>query len=135
MLKNLLPQWIKGLHVAKVSFTLTANQTKDGHVRIRDWEEFKRLVSEMKPGSLTFILEQNALSPNKELTSLRIIMLHDKRYYIFLDFPKGDKLRETEIPLHKDNKGIFNLDEDEVKVILKKQFEKEKIDVFSFWTT
>jgi hypothetical protein len=61
-------------------------------------------------------------------------MFHDQRYYIFLDFPKGDKLRETGIPLHKDKKGIFNLDEDEVKVILKKQFEKEKIDVFSFWT-
>lgn len=107
----------------------------DGHVRIRSWEEFKRLVSEKKPTSIVYVLEQNALSPNKELTSLRIIMLHDRRYYIFLDFPKGDKLRETGIPLHKDNKGILNLDEDEVKVILKKQFEKEKIDVFSFWTT
>ncbi len=51
----------------------------DGHVRIRDWEEFKRLVSEKKPQSITFILEQNALSPNRELTSLRIIMLHDRR--------------------------------------------------------
>src|SRR5208282_3908209 len=107
----------------------------EGNVRIRSWEEFKRLVSEKKPASLVYVLEQNALSPNKELTSLRIIMLHDKRYYIFLDFPKGDKLRETGIPLHRDKKGIFNLDEDEVKVILKKQFEKEKLDVFSFWTT
>ena len=107
----------------------------EGNVRIRSWEEFKRLVSEKKPASIVYVLEQNALSPNKELTSLRIIMLHDKRYYIFLDFPKGDKLRETGIPLHKDKKGIFNLDEDEVKVILKKQFEKEKIEIFSFWTT
>ena len=107
----------------------------EGNVRIRSWEEFKRLVSEKKPASLVYVLEQNALSPNKELTSLRIIMLHDKRYYIFLDFPKGDKLRETGIPLHRDKKGIFNLDEDEVKVILKKQFEKEKLEVFSFWTT
>ncbi len=107
----------------------------EGPIRIRSWDEFKRLVSEKKPASLVYVLEQNALSPNKELTSLRIIMLHDMRYYIFLDFPKGDKLRETGIPLHKDNKGILNLDEDEVKVILKKQFEKEKIDVFSFWTT
>ena len=107
----------------------------DDPVRIRSWEEFKCLVSEKKPASLVYVLEQNALSPNKELTSLRIIMLHDKRYYIFLDFPKGDKLRETGIPLHKDNKGIFNLDEDDVKVILKKQFEKEKIEIFSFWTT
>jgi len=107
----------------------------DGNIRIRDWEEFKRLVSEKKPASIVYVLEQNALSPNKELSSLRIIMLHDKRYYIFLDFPQGEKLRETGIPLHKDKKGIFNLDEDEIKVILKKQFEKEKIAVFSFWTT
>ena len=107
----------------------------DGHVRIRDWEEYKRLVSEKKPSSLTFILEQNGLSPNRELSTLRIIMLHDRRYYIFLDFPKGEALRETKIPLHKDKNGILNLDEDEVKVILKKQFEKEKLDIFSFWTT
>jgi hypothetical protein len=106
----------------------------EGHVRVRSWEEFKRQVSEKKPSSIVYILEQNGFSPNKELTTLRIIMLHDKRYYIFLDFPKGERLRETGIPLHKDKNGIFNLDEDEVKVILKKQFEKEKLEVFSFWT-
>jgi hypothetical protein len=107
----------------------------EGHVRVRSWEEFKRLVGEKKPSSIVYILEQNGFSPNKELTSLRIIMLHDKRYYIFLDFPKGEALRETGIPLHKDKKGILNLDEDEVKFILKKQFEKEKLEIYSFWTT
>ena len=106
----------------------------EGHVRLRSWEEFKHLVIEKKPGSIVFILEQNGFSPNKELTSLRVIMLHDKRYYIFLDFPKGEALRETGIPLHRDKKGIPNLDEDEVKAFLKKQFEKENLDVFSFWT-
>jgi hypothetical protein len=103
-------------------------------VRVRSWEEFKRLVSEKKPSSIVFILEQSGFSPNKELTTLRLIMLQEKRYYIFLDFPKGEALRETGIPLHKDKNGIFNLDEDEVRIFLKKQFEKEKIDVFSFWT-
>jgi hypothetical protein len=107
----------------------------EGNIRVRKWEEFKRLVSEKKPGSIVFILEQNGFSPTKELTTLKIIMLHDKRYYIFLDFPKGETLRETKIPLHKDKNGIFNLDEDEVKAILKKQFEKDKLEVFSFWTT
>ena len=53
----------------------------------------------------------------------------------FLDFPRGEALRETGIPLHKDKNGILNLDEDEVKAILQKQFEKEKLDMFSFWTT
>ena len=107
----------------------------DGHVRVRNWEEFKRLVSEKKPKSIVYVLEQNALSPNKELTTLRIILMHDKRYYIFLDFPKGQFLRETGIPLHKDKNGLWNLDEDEVKVILKKVFEKENLEIFSFWTT
>jgi hypothetical protein len=123
------------LPAAKVSLTLTTNQPNDGHVRIRDWEEFKRLISEKKPQSVTFILEQNGLSPNRELSSLRIIMLHNRRYYMFFDFPKDGALRETGIPLHADKKGILNLDEDEVKAILKKQFEKDNVQVFSFWTT
>jgi hypothetical protein len=106
----------------------------EDNIRVRKWEEFKRIVSEKKPDSIVFILEQNGFSPNKELTTLRIIMLHDKRYCIFLDFPKGETLRETKIPLHKDKNGILNLDEDEVKAILKKQFEKDKLEVFSFWT-
>jgi hypothetical protein len=104
----------------------------EGYVRTRSWEEFKRLVSEKKPGSIVFILEQNGFSPNKELTTLKLIMLHDRRYYIFLDFPKGEVLRETGIPLHRDKKGIPNLDEDEVKAFLKKEF--VNLDVYSFWT-
>ncbi len=107
----------------------------EGPVRIRDWGEFKRLVSEKKPKSIVFILEQNALSPNKELTTLRIILMHEARYYIFLDFPKGKFLRETGIPLRKGKDDLWNLDEDEVKAILKKQFEKDNLEVFSFWTT
>ncbi len=107
----------------------------EGHVRIRDWEAYKILVREKKPSSITFVLEQNALSPHKELSSLRIIMLHDKRYYMFFDFPVGNQLKETGLPLHKDKNGVLNLDEDEVKAILKKEFEKDNIEVFSFWTT
>jgi len=61
--------------------------------------------------------------------------MDNKRYNIFLDFPKNQFLRKTGIPLHKDKNGLWNLDEDEVKVILKKVFEKENLEIFSFWTT
>jgi hypothetical protein len=105
----------------------------EDHIRLRSWEEFKRLVDEKKPGSIVFILEQNGFSPNKELSTLKLIMLHNKRYYMFYDFAKGDALRETTIPLHKDKRGIPNLDEDEVKAFLKKQF--KNLEVYSFWTT
>lgn len=107
----------------------------DGNVRVRSWEEFKRLVREKKPKAIVYVLEQNALSPNKELATLRIILMHDKRYFIFLDFPKGQILKETGIPLRQNTNGLWNLDEDEVKVALKKAFEKENLEVFSFWTT
>lgn len=106
----------------------------EGHVRIRSWDKFKQLVREKKPPSIVFILEQNGFSPNKELTILKLIMLHDKRYYIFLDFPKDEKLKETKMPLHKDKNGILHLDEDEVKKILEDQFQKENIKAYSFWT-
>jgi hypothetical protein len=57
---------------------------------------------EKKPGSIVFILEQSGFSPNKELTSLKLIMLHNRRYYIFIDSPKGEALRGTGLPFHKD---------------------------------
>jgi hypothetical protein len=107
----------------------------DGHIRVRNWSEFKKIVNEKKPKSLVYVLEQNALSPNKELSTLRIILMDNQRYYIFLDFPKGNTLKETGIPLHKGKDGLWNLDEDEVKIILQKEFEKENLQIFSFWTT
>jgi len=105
----------------------------EAYAHIRSWQEFKALVNEKKPGSIVFILEQNGFSKNKELSTLKIIMLHDKRYFIFYDFPKGDTLRETGIQLHKDKNGIQNLDEAEVKAYLKAQF--TNLEVYSFWTT
>jgi len=106
---------------------------KDGNIHIRNWQKFKDVINEKNPASIVFILEQNGFSKNKELSTLKLIMLHDKRYYIFYDFPKGDNLRETNIPLHKDKNGISNLDEQEVKDYLKAQF--PNLEVYSFWTT
>jgi hypothetical protein len=107
----------------------------EGHIRVKTWAEFKRLVIEKKPGSIVFIMEQNGFSPEKEVTILRLIMLHEQRYYIFIDTPKDIQLRETAIPLHKDKNGIRFLEEAEVKTYLQKQFEGEKLAVYSFWTT
>ena len=52
---------------------------------------------------------------------------------MFFDFPKEGVLKETGIPLNADKNGILNLDEDEVKAFLQKQF--PNLEVYSFWTT
>lgn len=106
-----------------------------GQIRVRMWQQFKQLVAEKKPGSIVYILEQNGFTQDKEVTILRVIMLHQQRYYIFIDTPKGDALRETAIPLCKDKNGTRYLDDQEVKNYLKAQFEGEKLEVYSFWTT
>ncbi len=106
----------------------------EGQMRVRTWRDFKRLVAEKKPSSLVYILEQNGFAPDKEITILRVIMLHDRKYYIFIDSPRGEALRETGIPLHKDKRGTRFLDDAEVKAYLQAEFKGEKLDIYSFWT-
>jgi hypothetical protein len=103
-------------------------------VRIRKWLEFKTLVKQKKPGSIVYVLEQNGFSQNKELTILRLIMLQDQRYYIFIDTPGEAALRETGIPFRKDKNGNRYLDEDDVTGYLKKEFEGENLSFRYFWT-
>ena len=106
----------------------------EGHVRVRSWEEFRRLVREKKPGSIVYVLEQSGFAADKEVTILRLIMLHNKRYFIFIDTPKGDALRQTGIALRKDKNGTRYLEEEDIKAYLKAQFEGENLQFFYFWT-
>jgi len=106
----------------------------EGFVKIRSWEEFKRLAFELKPDSIVYNIEQSGLSPIKELTSLRLIMPCAKAYYVFLDFPRGEELRETHIPLCKDKKGNRYIEEKDVKDFLKNQLNREDITICSYWT-
>lgn len=102
-------------------------------IRVKSWIEFKRLVVELKPDSLVYIIEQNGLTPKREMTVLRLILPAKNGYYIYLDFPKENALRETAILIH-DGKGNRHLEDDDIKRFLKKEF-GEKMPVFSYWTT
>jgi hypothetical protein len=101
--------------------------------RLRCWQEFKRLALKFKPDSVVYRIEQNGFSPQKELTCLRLIMPTQDIYYVFLDFPKGQTLRETEIPLRKDRQGNNFIEEKDVEDFLKNQL-GEHLNVYSYWT-
>jgi hypothetical protein len=121
--------------VAKEASPVKPDTTSNWQVRARTWEEFKRLVAEKKPKSIVYVLEQNGFSANREVTILKVIMLHEQRYYTFVDAPKAETLRETGIPLRADKNGARFLDDQEVKSYLKKQFESLNLEIYSFWTT
>jgi hypothetical protein len=103
--------------------------------RVRKWTEFKRLVTELKPDSVVYSIDQNGMSQTKELTALRLILLAKGGYYVYLDFPKGKEnvLRETGIPIHEDKTGTRSLEDEDIVKFIKREF-GEGMAVFSFWT-
>jgi hypothetical protein len=104
--------------------------------RVRKWTEFKRLVTELKPESIVYSIDQNAMSKTKELTALRFILLARGGYYVYLDFPKGKEnvMRETGIQIREDRNGVRYLTDEEVTRFIKREL-GENLKVFSFWTT
>jgi hypothetical protein len=105
----------------------------DRLVRVNKWEEFKRLVNELKPDSIVYNIEQTGISKSREFTSLRLI-IPSKNYYVYVDFPKGDALRETAIPIHVDASGTRCIEDDDIREFLKKEL-GEKLPVYSYWIT
>jgi predicted ATP-dependent endonuclease of OLD family len=105
-------------------------------VRVRKWTEFKRLVKELKPDSIVYSIDQNAMSKTKELTALRLILLAKGGYHVYLDFPKGKEnvMRETGIQIHEDENGVRYLTDEDVVQLIKREL-GENLQVFSFWTT
>ncbi len=105
-------------------------------VRVRKWDEFKRLVMELKPDSIVYSIDQNAMSKTKEITVLRLILLARGGYYVYIDFPKRKEnvLRETGISIREDRNGNRYLEDDDVIRFIKQEF-GENLQVFSFWTT
>jgi len=90
------------------------------------------LVLELKPDSIVYNIEQTGISKDREFTSLRII-IPSKNYYVYVDFPKGDTLRETRIPIQKDKTGTRCIEDQDIRAFLKEQF--GSLPVYSYWIT
>ena len=102
-------------------------------MRVNKWAEFKRLVNELKPESIVYNIEQTGISKTREFTSLRLI-IPSKNYYVYVDFPKGESLRETGIPIRTDATGTRCIEDDDIRSFLKREL-GEKLLVYSYWIT
>jgi hypothetical protein len=51
-----------------------------------------------------------------------------------VDFPKGNELRETGIPIRQDASGTRCLEDEDVRGFLKREF-GDKLPVYSYWIT
>ncbi len=105
-----------------------------GIVRVNTWEEFKRLAVELRPESIVYVIEQSGLSPEKELTTLRLMLPSPKGIYILLDFSNGKQLRQTGISINVDKLGNHLIEDDDVKEFLRSQLKRPDLPVYSYWT-
>lgn len=101
------------------------------NVRLKTWEEFKRLAIEKKPKSIVYINAQGI--PARNLTGLKLLMQSEGTQYIFVDCAKGDKLRRTGIPIRTDKKGNRFVEDNDVKSFLKTQLQRDDLQIFSYW--
>ncbi|MCD6504766.1 hypothetical protein J7K52_05265 [Candidatus Bathyarchaeota archaeon] len=106
--------------------------SKDKVIRLKSWEEFKRLAKEVRPRSIVYNIEQSV--PARELTSLRLILPTQGVQYVLLDFPKKGKLRETGISLHKGKNGNHYLKDEDIIDFVKKELDRDDVIVCSYWT-
>jgi hypothetical protein len=58
----------------------------DRVIRVKSWQDFKRLAINLKPESVVYNIEQNGLSPERELTCLRLIIPTQEVFTSFLTF-------------------------------------------------
>jgi hypothetical protein len=107
--------------------------SKRQSLRVKTWAEFKKLALRERPKSIVYVISQSV--PARNLTSLQLIMHTQKAQYLFTDFAKGNKLRQTGIPIHSDAKGNRFLEDSGVKSFLKTELKREDLQVFSYWTT
>jgi len=89
---------------------------------------------ELKPDAVVYSIDQNGMSATKELTCLRLILPARNGYYVYVDFPKGNVLRETGIPIHDDKKGNRFLEDQDIIQFLRAALGRENLPVYSFWT-
>ena len=102
------------------------------NIRVKTWEEFKRLAIEKKPKSIVYIIAQGI--PAGQLTSLKLLLPVERTQYIFVDSAKGNKLRRTGIPIRTDQRGNRFIEDEDVKSFLKTQLRRDDLQIFSYWT-
>ncbi|UCE95691.1 MAG: hypothetical protein JSV51_08250 [Candidatus Bathyarchaeota archaeon] len=107
-------------------------ESKKRNIRVKTWEDFKRLAIKEKPKSIVYIIAQSI--PASNLTSLKLILPTVGTQYIFIDTAKNDKLRQTQIQIHSDGKGHRFLEDNDIKAFLKRELQRKDLQIFSYWT-
>ncbi|MHA1710804.1 MAG: hypothetical protein ACTSUS_01865 [Candidatus Freyarchaeota archaeon] len=101
-------------------------------VKVKSWEEFKRLIAEHNPKSIVYRIEQGI--PAGNLTGLRLILPAEGIEYVFVDTASGGYLRKTGIPLRRDKLGNIYVEDEGVINFVRAETKRKNLKFHSYWT-
>lgn len=105
---------------------------EDRVIRVKSWEEFKRLIIRYKPEGIAYNIEMGV--PARHLTGLRLILPVEGTQYVFIDNAVRDRLRKTGIPLHRDDLGNLYIKDEDVKSFVRSETNIKNLKLYSYWS-
>lgn len=101
-------------------------------LRIKTWDEFKKMAISLRPKSIVYNLHRAPLS--KPPICLRLVFASKQTQYIFLDFAKGGTLRQTKIPIiNPEKREAYVRDEDIKQFITRELGRNDLLIVCPVW--
>ncbi len=101
-------------------------------VEVESWEAFGRLID--KYGSNRILYNINREAAGKQVAILSFILPSGKTRYIFTDNVAGDRLKETGIPLRKDERDNVSVRDEDVVSFVRSRTNRKDVRLISYWT-
>lgn len=98
-------------------------------IHVREYEKFRKLALELKSKSMLYTMQRAPLS-NPPI-ALRFIFTSGDKQYIFLDFPAGDKLRQTKIPIKFNKYGEAYIDDEDIRNFVLEELGRKDLAIHS----
>lgn len=88
-------------------------------LRVKTWDEFKKMAISLRPKSLVYNLHRAPLS--RPPICLRLVFASKQTQYVFLDFARGETLRQTGIPVIKPEGGEEYVSDEDIKQFITRE--------------
>jgi len=100
-------------------------------VEVESWEAFGRLIDEYGPEKIIYNIKRE--TAGKQVAILSFILPFGETRYIFTDNVAGDRLRETGIPLRKDELDNVSVRDEDVVRFVRSRTNRKDVKLISYW--
>jgi hypothetical protein len=98
-------------------------------IRIKSWDDFKKRAFALYPKSVIYFIQRAPLS--KPSIGLRLMFTSENSQYVFLDYAKGEALKQTKIPVSINKQGEAYLKDEDIKHFITTELKRTDLLILS----